>query len=166
MLFLKLIGLLHPAKPDRRRDVSHASARSGLAGGDWTFSQTFVGGVQMPYAIGLYVFAAPWTWMTSDHMALIRAVTAASDVVAGALLYPVVLFAWGDRRAAALAAVLYQLVPLPFATLGDANLTNMFGQSMALVTMAAATTWRLAPSRLATLIGIDDRHRRGRFART
>jgi hypothetical protein len=145
VLFLKLAGLLHPAKPIIDA-MFHAHRLDRVLAGEYWFSQTFGNGLQMPYAIGLYVFAAPWAWVTADHMALVRTVTAASDVVVGALLYPVLLFAWGDRRAAALAAVLYQLVPLPFATLGDANLTNMFGQSMALATMAAATTWRLAPT--------------------
>jgi len=111
-------------------------------------------GVMMPYAIGLYVFAAPWAWLTTDHIALIRIVTASADVTAAALLYPVMVRAWGDRRAASLAAVLFQLVPLPFDTLGNANLPNMFGQSMALATIAAAVTWRLDLKRPATLAGL------------
>ena len=71
-----------------------------VLGGKLYFTQPFVGGIQMPYAIGLYRFASLWTWITPDHVALIRGVTVVSDVVAGALLYPLVLRAWGHRRTA------------------------------------------------------------------
>jgi hypothetical protein len=76
-------------------------------------------------------------------MALIRIVTASADVMAAARAVSGDGARVGDRRAASLAAVLFQLVPLPFDTLGNANLPNMFGQSMALATIAAAVTWRL-----------------------
>ena len=152
VLFLKLAGLFHPAKPIIDA-MFHQHRLDALLTGAWWHVQPIGNGLQMPYAIGLYVFAAPWAWLTSDHMSLIRVVTAASDVIAGVLLYPVLLIAWGDRRAAALAAVLYQLVPLPFATLGNANLANMFGQSVALVAIAAATTWRIEPKRIGTVLG-------------
>ncbi len=125
-----------------------------MLGGKYYFTQPFVGGVEMPYAIGLYLFTSLWTWITADHTALIRGVTAASDVAAGALLYPVVLRAWGQRRTAVLAVLAYQLPPLAYVVLGDGNLPNIFAQSMALVTMAAAVTWSLAPRRVASLAGI------------
>jgi hypothetical protein len=149
--WLKLIALLHPAR------LTSTSCSTCIA---WmpcwpaniTFTQKFVGGVEMPYAIGLYLFAGLWTWITSDHMALIRGGTVATDVVAGALLYPLVLRAWGQRRTAVLAVLAYQLPPLAFGVLGNANLANIFGQSMALVVMAAAVTWSLAPRRIGSLL--------------
>jgi hypothetical protein len=152
VLVLKLAGLYHPAKPIIDA-VFHAHRLEWVLAGNFFFTQPLPNGVQMPYAIGLYVFAAPWAWIASDYVALIRTVTASADVIAGGLLYPVVLAAWGDRRAAAFAVALYQLVPLPFTVLGNANLTNIFGQSAALATMAAATTWRLDPRRYFSLIG-------------
>lgn len=152
VLFLKILGLLHPAKPVIDAMFNMHKLDEVLAGRFWHLQP--VSGVDMPYAIGLYVFAAPWAWLTTDHMALIRVVTASADVIAGALLYPVMVRAWGDRRAASLAAVLFQLVPLPFSTLGNANLPNMFGQSMALATIAAAVTWRVDWQRPAALVGL------------
>ena len=154
-LYLKVIGLLHPAKPVVDA-LFHAHRFDGvLAGADgYFFTQSMPDGVTFPYAIGLYLFAAPWAWLTTDHVALVRIVTATADVMAGALLYPVVLAAWGDRRAAAFAAVLYLLVPLPFVVLGNANLTNIFGQSVALVVMAAAVAWRLDFGRPLALVGL------------
>ena len=151
-LFLKVLGLWHPAKPIIDA-VFHAHRLEAVMAGKYFFSQPFVGGVQMPYAIGLYVFAWPWAWLSTDHVAVIRTVTATADVIAAGLLYPVVARAWDDRRAAVLAVLAFQLTPLPFGVLGNANLANIFGQSVALVTMAAAVTWRLEPRRLVTLTG-------------
>lgn len=149
-LWLKLIALLHPSKPVVDA-LFNAHRLEWVLGGKYHFTQPFIGGVEMPYAIGLYLFASLWTWITSDHTALIRGVTAATDVAAGALLYPVVLRAWGQRRTAVLAVLAYQLPPLAYAVLGDGNLPNIFAQSMALVTMAAAVTWSLAPRHVASL---------------
>jgi hypothetical protein len=150
-LWLKLIALLHPAKPVVDA-LFNAHRLDWVLGGKYYFTQPFIGGVEMPYAIGLYLFASLWTWVTTDHTALIRGVTAASDVAAGALLYPVVLRAWGQRRTAVLAVLAYQVVPLAYGVLGDGNLTNIFAQAMALVTMAAAVTWSLAPRQVASLL--------------
>ena len=151
VLWLKLIGLLHPAKPVVDA-IFNAHRLEWVLAGKYYFTQPFTGGVEMPYAIGFYLFASLWTWVTSDHAALVRGVAAASDVAAGALLYPVVLRAWGQRRTAVLAVLAYQLPPLAYGVLGDENLTNIFAQAMALATMAAAVTWALAPRRVASLL--------------
>jgi hypothetical protein len=152
VMYLKMTGLLHPAKPVIDA-LFHAHRLDWVLEGRYFFVQPMPDGVTFPYAIGLYVFAAPWAWVTSDHVALIRAATVAADVIAGALLYPVLVAAWSDRRAAALASVLYQLAPLPLAMLANANLTNIFGESMALATIMAAVAWTLAPKRYGTLLG-------------
>ena len=120
-LWLKLIALLHPAKPEVDA-LFNAHRLEWVLAGKYHFTQPFIGGVEMPYAIGLYLFTSLWTWITSDHTALIRGVTAATDVAAGALLYPIVLRAWGQRRTAVLAVLAYQLPPLAYGVLGDANL--------------------------------------------
>jgi hypothetical protein len=154
VMFLKLAGLLHPAKPVVDA-VFHAHRLDWVLGGRFFFEQPMPDGVTFPYAIGLYIFTAPWAWLTADHVALVRTATVGADVIAGALLYPVLIGAWSDRRAAALASVLYQLAPLPLAMLANANLTNLFGQSMALATMAAAIAWPLDPRRYGSLIAFS-----------
>ncbi len=159
-LILKLFGLMHPGKPDIDA-VFHAHRLEWVMGGKYYFTQPFVGGVEMPYAIGLYVFAWPWTWLVSNHVALIRTVAAASDVVAGALLYPVLVRAWADRKTAVLAVLFYQLAPLGYAVLGNANLTNLFGQSVALVVMAAAVSWNLDVRRPVSVRGVHRPRRPG-----
>jgi len=152
VMFLKLAGLLHPAKPIGDA-LFNAHRLDWVLEGRYFFEQPMPDGVTFPYAIGLYLFAAPWAWLTSDHVALIRSVTVGAEVISGALLYPVVVAAWGDRRAAALASVLYQLAPLPLAMLANGNLPNLFGQAMALATMMAAVGWSLDPKRYGSLLG-------------
>jgi len=149
---LKLMAVMHPAKPDIDA-IFHAHRLTDVIAGRRYFTQPFVGGVEMPYAVGLYVFAWPWTWLFADHVAVIRAVAAVSDVAAGALLYPMLAGAWANRRVATVAVLFYQLAPLGYAVLGNANLTNLFGQSVAVVVVAAAVSWKLSPSRVPSLLG-------------
>ncbi|HEX5071275.1 MAG TPA: hypothetical protein VFV78_13750 [Vicinamibacterales bacterium] len=152
VLFLKLAGLYHPAKPVIDADFN-AHRLEWVLAGRFFFTQPLPNGVAMPYAIGFYIFSAPWGWLFGATKAVVWTVAASMDVVAGALLYPVILKAWGDRRAAAAAAVFFQLVPAPFVTLGNANLPNMFGQAMALMAMLAAVAWRLDARRFPRLAG-------------
>jgi hypothetical protein len=145
-LYLKLLGLLHPSKllVDA---VFHAHRLEWVLGGRYFFTQPMPGGVSFPYAIGLYVFAAPWSAFTNDHVTLLRVVVCAAEVVAGALLYPVIASAWGIRGAAAIAVVLFSVVPLPYGLVGNANLTNAFGQSVALATVMTASMLSTRPGR-------------------
>lgn len=142
-LYVKLLGLLHPSKLPVDA-VFHAHRLEWVLDGRYFFTQPMPGGVTFPYAIGLYVFAAPWTLLTHDHVTLLRVIVCSAQAVAGALLYPVVVKAWGDRAAALSAVVLFNVVPLPYGLVGNANLTNTFGEAAALTAMLTAS---LLPSR-------------------
>jgi hypothetical protein len=152
-LYLKLLGLLHPSKllVDA---VFHAHRLEWVLAGRYFFTQPMPGGVSFPYAIGLYMFAAPWAALTRDHVTLLRVVVCAVEVVAGALLYPAIARAWGNRGAAAIAVVLFNVVPLPYGLVGNANLTNAFGQSVALATLMVATMLSTTRHNLASVIGL------------
>ncbi len=152
-LYIKLLGLLHPSKLVIDA-LFHAHRFQAVLGGNYYFTQVMPGGVGFPYAIGLYLFAAPWSAFTRDHITLLRIVVSASEIIAGALLYLVIVRTWGDRRVAALAVVLFNTVPLPYGLVGNANLTNAFGQSVALVTIAAAAVWSLRPRDFRQLITV------------
>ncbi|HEX7779187.1 MAG TPA: hypothetical protein VF424_08125 [Vicinamibacterales bacterium] len=152
-LYLKLIGLLHPSKPIADA-LFHAHRLEWVLAGRYFFTQQMPDGVQFPYAIALYVFAAPWTLLTRDYISLLRIVVCAAEAVAGALLYLMVVRSWGDRVIGALAVVLFHLVPLPYVVLGNANLTNAFGAAVSLVTMAAATIWPLGPGQIAQAVAL------------
>jgi hypothetical protein len=143
-LFLQLLALLHPSKA-LVDALFHAHRFDWVLAGRYLFTQPMPDGVQFPYAIGLYVFAAPWSAVTRDHVTLLRVVVLAAHAVAGALLYLLVVRAWGDRVTGALAVALFHLLPLPYVVIGNANLTYAFGQSAAFVTLAAATAWPLRP---------------------
>ena len=131
-LYLKLLAILHPATP-LVDAVFQAHRLEWVLGGRYFFTQQMPGGVQFPYAIGLYVFAAPWSALTRDYVTLLRIVVCAAECVAGLLLYPVIARTWGDRLAAAIAAALFTAVPIAYWVVGNGNLTNAFGQAIALV---------------------------------
>jgi hypothetical protein len=137
-LFLKLVTLLHPSKL-LADAVFHAHRLDWVLGGRYYFTQPLPDGVSFPYAIGLYVFAAPWSVLTQDHVALLWIVVSASSAIAGLALYPMISCTWGDGRAGVLAVLLFHCLPLPFIVIGNANLTFVFGAAAALAALAEAT---------------------------
>ena len=152
-LLVELLLLLHPAKPIVDA-LFQAHRLEWVLGGRYYFTQPMPDGVRFPYAIALYLFAAPWSVLTSDYVSLLRIVVCVCRAVAGALLYPMVTRTWGDQRAGALAVVLIHLVPLPFLNIGNGNLTFVFGQSAALATLAAAVALRLEARDVSTVAGL------------
>ncbi len=138
VLYLKVAGLLHPSKAIVDT-LFQAHRLEWVLGGRYYFTQPMPGGVTFPYAIGLYVVAAPWSALTDDYMTLLRVVVCATDALAGALLYLMVVRTRGDRLAGAIAAALVAVAPLSFWFTGNGNLTNAFAQSVATIVVAAAT---------------------------
>jgi hypothetical protein len=151
--YLKLLFLLHPDKSVVDA-LFHAHRLDWVLAGRFYFTQLSTSATPFPYAIGLYVFSAPWSLLTGDHVTLLRVVVCVSEALAGALLYPTIVRAWNDPPTGVMAVVLFHLLPLPYAVIGNANLTNAFGQSVALVTMTAAATWAFGSHRLAQLAGL------------
>jgi len=137
-LYLQLLALLHPAKP-LVDALFHAHRFENVLAGRFYFTQLSTSATPFPYAIGLYLFAAPWAWITSNHVALLRVVVSSAEVLAGAMLYPLVVRTWGNRVAGAMAAALFVLVPVSYGIIGNANLTNAFGQAVSIVTIALLT---------------------------
>lgn len=142
--YLKLAFLLHPDK-NVVDALFHAHRFDWVLAGNFYFTQLSTSATPFPYAVGLYVFSAPWSLLTNDHITLLRIVVCAAEAVAGALLYPLIVGAWRDRGAGVMAVLLFHLLPLPYGVIGNANLTNAFGQQAALVTMSAAISWAFAP---------------------
>ena len=163
-LYLKLVALLHPSKAIVDA-LFHAHRLEYVLSGRYFFTQVMPGGVQFPYAIALYVFASPWAAFTRDHIALLRIVVSASEALSGVCLYWAIARTWGDRQVAVAAVVLLHLLPVSYWIVGNANLTNGFGQSAALVAMAAAIAWPLGPRDWLQMIGFRP-WRRWRFCRT
>ncbi|MEO5822285.1 MAG: hypothetical protein ABIT71_17400, partial [Vicinamibacteraceae bacterium] len=88
-LALGLEGLLHPGKAIVDA-VFHAHKLGTVLAGEYFFTQPMPSGVEFPYAIGLYVTAAPWAGLTRDHVMLLRVVVAVAHVLAALSLYPLV----------------------------------------------------------------------------
>jgi hypothetical protein len=151
--YVKLIFLLHPDK-DLVDAVFHAHRFDWVLAGRFYFTQLSTSATPFPYAIGLYAFSSPWSLLTADHVTLLRVVVCASEAAAGALLYPLILRAWNDRETGVMAVLLFHLLPLPYAVIGNANLTNVFAQSAALVTMIAAISWAFEPRGAPALAGL------------
>jgi hypothetical protein len=153
VLYLKSAALLHPSKP-LADAVFHAHRLTSVLNGGFFFTQPLASGLRFPYAIGLYVFAAPWTALVTNYVGLLWVLVAIVEVSAGALLYVVVSRAWQDASAAVLAVVLFHCVPLTYGLMADANLTNLFAQQVGLVTMAAVAVWHLDRRVTATTLGL------------
>lgn len=142
VLYLKLLALLHPSKPIIDA-VFHAHRLMWILEGRWFFTQPMPSGVRFPYAIGLYLFAAPWTVFTDNFVTLLRLIITVAEAAGGLLLYRLITKTWEDRTVAAVAAVLFAVVPRTFEIVGNANMTNAFGQSVAFAVLAAAVLWSL-----------------------
>jgi hypothetical protein len=140
-LYLKLLGLLHPGKPVIDA-LFHVHNLSKVLSGSLFFVQTMPGGVQFPYAVALYVAAVPWASLApteADRIVLLRVIVSVADVASSICLYWMIVRHWRDQLAGVSAVVLSQLLPLSYVVQGNANLTNAFGQSVALLAMALVT---------------------------
>jgi len=152
-LCLKLAALLHPSKP-LVDALFHAHRFEWVLNGRFYFTQLSTSATPFPYAIGLYLVAAPWSILTRDYVSLLRIIVVAADVLACGLLYVAIVRTWGDRLAGAVAVLLGSLVPLWYLLIGSANLTNAFGQSVSTATVVAAVLWAERPGRVARLLGL------------
>jgi hypothetical protein len=145
ILFVKLLALLHPSKSVVDA-LFHAHRFEYVLAGRYFFTQEMPGGVQFPYAIALYVTALPFAPITRDYIALLRVVTTVSEAVAGVLLCWAMLRTWPNAVAVCAALVLFHAIPGAFEVMGNANLTNAFGQSAAIAAISVAigltTDWR------------------------
>jgi hypothetical protein len=151
--YVKLIFLLHPEK-HLVDAVFHAHRLEWVLAGRFYFTQLSTSSTPFPYAIGLYVFSAPWSLLTADHVTLLRIVVYASEALAGALLYAMIVSVWHDRTTGVFAVFLFHLLPIPYVVIGNANLTAAFGHSAALVAMMAAVTWTFGARWRPQLLGL------------
>lgn len=136
--FVKLLVMLHPDLPIGDA-LFHAHRFRLVDSGTYVFTSIAPGNYQFPYAPGLYVAALPFAEMVtrnSGDMALLRILVIGFEAAAGALLYFVVVRAWGDRLAAAIAVALSQFIPLGFDVVTVGNLTNAFAQALAVFALA------------------------------
>jgi hypothetical protein len=142
--YLLLSALTHPSKAVVDA-VFHAHRLEWVQAGRYFFTQPMPDGVSFPYAIALYVISSPFMAITRDHVTLLRVVVTAVHVLAGLTLYALIVRRRGDGLAGAFAVVLWPLVPLWYLVVGNANMTNAFGQSVATAALVSAVA--LLPDR-------------------
>ena len=143
-----------PARPSSTRSSTPISLDTVLAG-NYFFTQPMPSGVEFPYAIGLYVMAAPWAGLTRDHVLLLRIVVATVARARGAVALPAGAVDAGRTRGPPSS-------PSPptcwrrcrFVVIGNANQTYAFGQSIATIALASAMTWRLGWRRPVAAAGL------------
>jgi hypothetical protein len=152
-LFLKMLVLLHPNMPVGDA-MFHAHRFQGVLAGKLFFTSTAPGGYAFPYPPGLYVFASLFEGFVrrgAADMFLLRTVTCTVDAAAGLCLYWIVVRAWGNRLAGAMAVAVYHLVPVDFSVLTTGNLTNAFAQSLAVGALGLLAAGTLRPGIVAAL---------------
>jgi hypothetical protein len=137
VLLLKLLVLFHPDKwlIDA---LFHAHRLETVMAGNYLFTSIAPGGYQFPYPITLYLTALPLSWAVTDHVLLLRLVAAGAEAVSCLFFYWMIVRGTGDRLTAAVATAILQLVPLEFGVLASANLTQVFGEAMAVIAMGLA----------------------------
>lgn len=153
VVYLKLLVLLHPDMPIG--DALFQTHRfEWVRAGRWFFTSEAPGGYQFPYAVGLYVFSLPFAQFVTGKaglMMMLRIVVCVADAIAGALLYPAVSRATGNRLAGALAVAAFHLLPLNLQVQTVGNLTNAFAQALFVIALLLIVPgfgpghrWRLA----------------------
>jgi hypothetical protein len=137
---LQLLLLTHPDMPIN--DAIFQTHRfQDVLGGHYLFASLAPGNYRFPYPIGLYLFARPFAAFaptTADRMMLLRVIVVAVDACAAAMLYRLVMRWRGDELEAVSSVVAYHLLPLGFGVIVTANLTNVFAQSLATITLVVA----------------------------
>jgi hypothetical protein len=157
--YLKLLILLHPSMPTMDA-LFQAHRLEWVLDGRFYFTSLTPSGYEFPYGISLYLAAAPFAGFMPDYVALLRMVVIAADAAAGLLFYAMVMRAWNSPPAALVALLLFHHTPIAQAVIGTANLTNAFGESVAVATIAALVLlplaaprwlWLLLPAALASV---------------
>jgi hypothetical protein len=135
LLLLKLGSWTYPLTLRSDADFQ-ANRMAQLLRGNWypTSVTQHEPPFRIPYPVALYVVAAPLAKLRLDLVPALELSTAVFDVLVSGLLLFVGWRFLDDFRAGALAAVLYQLVPMNGLSFSAGNFTNLFALSM--VTLA------------------------------
>jgi hypothetical protein len=116
--------------------VFHANNLGRVAGGDWLLTSVtqHARPVRFPYGVSFYGLLVPLAHAGLDGVTLVRSGAALSAVAASAALFRLVLPAGAPL--AALAVVIWQLLPGTVDVFSYGNLTNVFGQAVTVLFVA------------------------------
>ena len=137
--YLKLLILLHPTAPFGD-SIFHAHRFEYALHGRFYFTSIAPGDYSFPYPILLYLVAAPFSWLAHDTVqraALLRIIVTLADAGAGTMLYWMIVRSTANRSAGVCAVVWYHLIPMTAWIMTWGNLTNAFGQTLFVASVAA-----------------------------
>jgi hypothetical protein len=137
-LIVKSSVLLHPDMHVGDA-LFHAHRFQLVLASNYYFTSVAPGGYEFPYAIALYLTAAPLSGLVTGVeglVVLLRLLVAAADTTAGLLVYAATTAATGIGSLGLLALALYHVIPLGFQVQATGNLTNGFGQSLFVALLA------------------------------
>ena len=156
-VWIKLLILGHPAMPIGDA-MFQAHRFQYVLGGTWYFTSVTPGDYLFPYAPGLFGVAALFQGLadsTLERMTLLRALTTGAEGVVVASLAIWIGRVWPHAvRAGVIAVVAYHVLPVPWAVLATGNLTNMFGQTVALAAVVLIATSKTTWTRAAVAAGV------------
>lgn len=137
---VNLMVLLHPYKPEMD-DLMHVHRLQYILSGRYFFTAVPEGGFEYPQAIGFYLFAAPFTWIISDQMSLLKVLVVCTLALTGFIVYASVRRQWKDPVVAATAGPAIQLVPVVIDALGRASMANLFSICASVLAVAILASW-------------------------
>jgi hypothetical protein len=152
--YLKLLILLHPTAPFGD-GIFHAHRFEYVLHGRFYFTSIAPGNYSFPYPILLYLVAAPFSWLAHDTVeraALLRIVVTVADAGAGATLYWMIVRSTANRYAGLGAVFWYHLIPMTAWIMTWGNLTNAFGQTLFVASVAAVVAVPVDRNRRSMLV--------------
>lgn len=137
---VNLLVLFHPYKPEMD-DLMHVHRLQYILSGRYFFTAVPEGGFEYPQAIGFYLVAAPFTWIISDQMSLLKVLVVCILSLTGFAVYAAVRRQWKDPVVAATSGVAIQLVPVVIDALGRASMANLFSICASVFAVAILASW-------------------------
>ena len=149
LLLMKMSALSYPLMLSSDADFQANRMREFLQG-NWhpTSVTQHEPPFRIPYPVALFAVAAPLAKASVDLVSALEITTGLFDVLVSGLLMFLGWRCLDDFRAGALAAVLYQLVPMNALSFSAGNFTNLFAVAM----LACAFTFLFASAPWGTMV--------------
>jgi hypothetical protein len=155
LLLLKMGALSYPLMLSSDADFQANRMREFLQGNWYPTSVTqHQPPFRIPYPVSLYAVAAPLARAGIELVPALEIATGFFDVLVSAIL---LFLGWrllDDFRAGALAAILYQLVPMNFLSFSAGNFTNLFAVAMVAFAFTFLSAGAVAGTGIATLLAL------------
>lgn len=155
LLLMKLAMLSYPLMLSSDADFQANRMREFLQGNLYPTSVTqHEPPFRIPYPVALFATAAPLAKASVDLVTALEITTGLFDVLVSGFMMFIAWRCLDDLRAGALAAVLYQLVPMNVLSFSAGNFTNLFAVAMLTWAFASLSTGAVTGTGLSTLLAL------------